>query len=60
MSFVVDEPVEQYAEEHSTAAAEMFERLAAETHETQNAPQMMVGQLEGAFQIGRASCRERV
>ncbi len=49
MSFVVDEAVERYAEEHSTPAAELFTRLAAETHETQNAPQMMVGQLEGAF-----------
>jgi len=49
MSFVVDEAVEQYAEEHSTPAAELFTRLAAETRETQNAPQMMVGQLEGAF-----------
>ena len=49
MSFVVNEAVERYAEEHSTAAAELFERLAAETRETQTAPQMMVGQLEGAF-----------
>jgi len=49
MSFVVDEAVEQYAEEHSTPAAELFTRLAAETKETQSAPQMMVGQLEGAF-----------
>ena len=49
MSFVVDEAVEKYAEEHSTPAAELFTRLAAETRETQTAPQMMVGPLEGAF-----------
>jgi caffeoyl-CoA O-methyltransferase len=49
MSFVVDEAVEKYAEEHSTPAAELFTRLAAETRESQTAPQMMVGQLEGAF-----------
>ena len=49
MSFIVDEAVEQYAEEHSTPAAELFARLGAETRETQSAPQMMVGQLEGAF-----------
>ena len=49
MSFVVDAAVERYAEDHSTPALELFERLAAETRETQTAPQMMVGQLEGAF-----------
>jgi predicted O-methyltransferase YrrM len=49
MSFVAEENVERYAEEHSTPALELFERLAVETRETQSAPQMMVGQLEGAF-----------
>jgi caffeoyl-CoA O-methyltransferase len=48
MSFI-DEAVERYAEEHSTPPAELLERLATETRETQTAPQMMVGQLEGAF-----------
>jgi caffeoyl-CoA O-methyltransferase len=43
------EVIEAYAEAHSTPPAELFERLAAETHETQDAPQMMVGVLEGAF-----------
>ncbi|MDX6469157.1 MAG: caffeoyl-CoA O-methyltransferase [Gaiellaceae bacterium] len=41
--------IEAYAEAHSTPPAELFERLGAETRETQNAPQMMVGALEGAF-----------
>ena len=48
MSFV-DEAVERYAEEHSTPPAELFERLAAETREKSDAPQMMVGLLEGQF-----------
>jgi caffeoyl-CoA O-methyltransferase len=41
--------IEVYADAHSTPPAELFERLGAETRETQNAPQMMVGTLEGAF-----------
>jgi caffeoyl-CoA O-methyltransferase len=43
------EAIEAYAEAHSTPPAELFERLGAETQETQAAPQMMVGVLEGAF-----------
>lgn len=43
------ETVERYAEEHTTAAPELFERLAAETRETQSAPEMMVGPVEGEF-----------
>jgi caffeoyl-CoA O-methyltransferase len=49
MSFIVNEPVEKYAEEHTTPVPELFERLAAETREKSNAPQMMVGLLEGRF-----------
>jgi caffeoyl-CoA O-methyltransferase len=45
----IDEAIERYAEEQSTPALALFERLAEETRATQNAPQMMVGQLEGAF-----------
>jgi caffeoyl-CoA O-methyltransferase len=41
--------IERYAEEHTTPASELFERLAAETRETQSAPQMMVGAVEGEF-----------
>jgi caffeoyl-CoA O-methyltransferase len=46
---MIDERIERYAEEHSTPPAEIFERLAAETHATHDVPQMMVGPLEGAF-----------
>jgi caffeoyl-CoA O-methyltransferase len=45
----IDEAIERYAEEHSTPRRALFERLAEETRSTQNAPQMMVGPLEGAF-----------
>jgi caffeoyl-CoA O-methyltransferase len=45
----IDEAIERYAEEHSTPPTELFARLGEETRATQNAPQMMVGQLEGAF-----------
>jgi caffeoyl-CoA O-methyltransferase len=45
----VDERVEQYAEEHSSASGELFARLAAETHEKSESPQMMVGRIEGNF-----------
>jgi caffeoyl-CoA O-methyltransferase len=49
VSFIVQEDVERYAEEHTTPVAELFERLAAETREKSKAPQMMVGLLEGRF-----------
>ena len=49
MSFIVNEEVERYAEAHTTPAPELFERLAAETREKSDAPQMMVGLLEGRF-----------
>ena len=41
--------IEAYAAAHSTPSPELFERLGAETRESQDAPQMMVGALEGAF-----------
>jgi len=31
VTFIVNEPVEQYAEAHTTPVPEMFERLSAET-----------------------------
>jgi caffeoyl-CoA O-methyltransferase len=40
---------EAYAERYTSARAELFDRLADETRATQNAPQMMVGHVEGAF-----------
>jgi caffeoyl-CoA O-methyltransferase len=49
MAFIVDERVEQYALEHSTPVEPLFERLADETREKSDAPQMMVGALEGRF-----------
>jgi predicted O-methyltransferase YrrM len=51
MSFVVEPPVEDYAVAASSPRPldELFERLAAETHERMSAPQMMVGPLEGRF-----------
>ena len=48
MDFEFD-AIEEYAVAHSTPPAKLFERLGAETRETQAAPQMMVGSLEGAF-----------
>ncbi|MEK6276363.1 MAG: class I SAM-dependent methyltransferase [Actinomycetota bacterium] len=49
MSFIVNEQVEAYAEEHTTSVAELFERLAEETRAKTDAPQMMVGRIEGQF-----------
>jgi caffeoyl-CoA O-methyltransferase len=45
----VPEDVEAYAERFTTAASELFDRLAAETRATQSTPGMMVGPVEGAF-----------
>jgi caffeoyl-CoA O-methyltransferase len=47
VSFIVDPPVEEYAEARSSPDGELFERLATETREKTTAPQMMVGLLEG-------------
>jgi caffeoyl-CoA O-methyltransferase len=49
MSFIVESGVETYAEAHTTPNGELFERLAAETHEVSECPQMMVGRIEGQF-----------
>ncbi len=48
MSYDWDE-AEAYAEAHSTPATDALRRLGEETQETQDAPQMSVGPLEGAF-----------
>jgi caffeoyl-CoA O-methyltransferase len=48
MTFI-DESVEQYAEQHSAPEDELFQRLAAETREVSELPQMMVGLVEGRF-----------
>jgi caffeoyl-CoA O-methyltransferase len=49
VSFIVDPRVEEYAEAHTSPESDLFERLAAETHEKTTAPQMMVGRIEGRF-----------
>jgi caffeoyl-CoA O-methyltransferase len=49
MALQLPEQIESYAERFTTAGADVFERLEAETRETQQAHQMMVGPLEGAF-----------
>lgn len=49
MAFIVEEAVEQYAADHTTPVDPLFERLAAETRKKMEAPQMMVGLLEGRF-----------
>lgn len=46
---IVDPAVEAYAEAHTTPDGDLFDRLAAETREKSDIPQMMVGRLEGQF-----------
>ena len=46
---IVEQRVEEYAEAHSSPDGELFERLAAETREKSDVPQMMVGLVEGRF-----------
>ena len=49
MARYIPDEVEAYAERYTSARVGVFERLGAETNETQDAPQMMVGVIEGAF-----------
>jgi caffeoyl-CoA O-methyltransferase len=49
MARYIPDEIEAYAERYTTARADLFERLAAETRATQDSPQMMVGPIEGAF-----------
>ena len=46
---MIDEPIEEYAEAHTTPAPELLRRLAAETRATMSAPQMLTGLTEGRF-----------
>ena len=46
---IVEPHVERYAEEHTTPSGDVFDRLAAETREKTEIPQMMVGRIEGKF-----------
>jgi caffeoyl-CoA O-methyltransferase len=49
VSFIVPEEIEAYAEAHTTPHAELLRRLAAETRETLERPQMLTGTIEGRF-----------
>jgi predicted O-methyltransferase YrrM len=44
---IVEPRVEEYAEAHSSPAGELLERLAAETREKTEIPQMMIGPIVG-------------
>src|SRR3989442_15330429 len=44
---IVPEPIERYAEEHSTPPAPLLADLAKETRETLESPQMLTGTVEG-------------
>jgi caffeoyl-CoA O-methyltransferase len=48
MRFTFEE-ADEYAAAHSTSATDVLRRLGEETETTQDAPQMSVGALEGAF-----------
>ena len=47
MADVVPEPIQRYAEEHTTPQPPLLEELAAETRETLRVPQMLTGPVEG-------------
>lgn len=49
MARYIPDEVEAYSERYTTARADLFDRLRDETRQTQDAPQMMVGPVEGAF-----------
>jgi predicted O-methyltransferase YrrM len=49
MTRYIPEEVEAYAERYTSARADVFDRLAAETKATQKSHGMMVGLIEGAF-----------
>jgi caffeoyl-CoA O-methyltransferase len=49
VSVEIPAEIEAYAEHYTSAQWEGFGRLADETRTTQNLPQMMVGDVEGAF-----------
>ena len=46
---ITPDPIEHYAEEHTSAPDELLEALAAETRENLRSPQMLTGTLEGRF-----------
>jgi caffeoyl-CoA O-methyltransferase len=46
---IVSEPIERYAEEHTTPPKPLLAELAQETRETLQSPQMLTGTVEGRF-----------
>ena len=46
---LVPEPIERYAEQHTTTPEPLLGELAQETHETLECPQMLTGTVEGRF-----------
>lgn len=49
MIALVDERIEAYATDHTSEEPELLARLARETQETMELPQMLTGRLEGNF-----------
>jgi caffeoyl-CoA O-methyltransferase len=49
VSFITPQPIEDYAEAHTTAPGDLLRRLAEETKATMSAPQMLTGSIEGRF-----------
>ena len=49
MPFIVSEEIERYAEAHTTGEPDHLAAVAEETRSSLEAPQMMVGPLEGRF-----------
>jgi caffeoyl-CoA O-methyltransferase len=47
VSYIVSEEIERYAEEHTTEPTDLLRRLAEETRETLQSPQMLTGTIEG-------------
>src|SRR5881398_1096830 len=46
---IVPDPIEHYAEEHTSAPEPLLAELAKETRETLESPQMLTGTVEGRF-----------
>jgi len=49
MIALVDEKIEAYATDHTSEESKLLARLARETQETMELPQMLTGRLEGSF-----------
>jgi caffeoyl-CoA O-methyltransferase len=49
MTYVLPDEIDAYAAAHTTLPRELLARLAAETRETLDAPQMLTGTVEGRF-----------